>query len=99
MANVYGPTEESLRNGFWANLSNVWTQWSVPWCLGSDLDASQVTLLRFLSDHRQIKLLSVAANWGPHLFRFENCCLMPKDFLPLGRGWWEEMDFSWLCRF
>ena len=50
--------------------------------------AIQTALPRGTSDHRPIKLSSNEVDWGPRPFRFENCWLLYKDFLPLVKGWW-----------
>lgn len=32
-------------------------------------------------------------NWGPKPFRFENCWLLHKDFLPKVRDRWSQLEF------
>lgn len=50
----------------------------------------QTALQIGLSNHRPIKLNSEGVNWGPRPFKFENCWLFQKEFLPLVRNWWGQ---------
>lgn len=43
----------------------------------------QYALPRWSSDHRPVKLSLEEVNWGPRPFRFKNCWLLQKDFLPV----------------
>lgn len=56
-------------------------------------------LLRQLSDHDPIKLMPAKVDWGPRPFRFDNRCLMHKDFIIKSKEWWTELDFNGFASF
>lgn len=37
-ANVYGPYEDSQRDGFWLLLTSIISQWALPWSVGGDFN-------------------------------------------------------------
>lgn len=48
----------------------------------------QLGLPRGLSDHCPLKLSPSTVDWGPKSFRFENCWLSHKEFIPMARNCW-----------
>lgn len=50
----------------------------------------QYALPRWPFDHIPIKLSLEEVNWGPRPFRFKNCWLLQKDFLPVVKDWWSR---------
>ena len=52
----------------------------------------QSALPKGLLDDRPIKLNLECVDWRPRSYRFGNCGLMHKEFLPLVRLWWDQDD-------